>query len=66
MNRAIIEAMGRENWREWIPAGRVGAAGEVAGAALFLASPAARYVNGASLVIDGGYSHNLVRYRHAD
>jgi NAD(P)-dependent dehydrogenase (short-subunit alcohol dehydrogenase family) len=66
MNRAIIDATGRDNWREWIPAGRVGTAEEIAGAALFLASPAARYMNGGCLVIDGGYSHNLVRYRHTE
>ena len=38
-----------------IPLGRQGAPDDVAGAVLFLASPAARYVTGASLVIDGGY-----------
>jgi glucose 1-dehydrogenase len=66
MNRGIIDAMGRENWREWIPSGRVGTVEEISGAALFLASPAAAYVNGTTLVVDGGYSHNLVRYRHAE
>lgn len=65
MNRGIIDEMGRDNWREWIPSGRVGTSDEIAGAALFLASPASRYMNGGCLVIDGGYSHNLVRYRHA-
>lgn len=66
MNRGIIDVMGRDNWGEWIPSGRVGTTEEIAGAALFLASPAARYMNGGSLVIDGGYSHNLLRYRHVE
>jgi NAD(P)-dependent dehydrogenase (short-subunit alcohol dehydrogenase family) len=36
------------------PLGRVGSAHEVAATLLFLASPAASYVNGAVLVVDGG------------
>jgi dihydroanticapsin dehydrogenase len=38
-----------------IPMGRQGAPADVAGVVLFLASPAARYVTGGSIVIDGGY-----------
>ncbi|KRB76187.1 2-deoxy-D-gluconate 3-dehydrogenase [Nocardioides sp. Root190] len=38
-----------------IPAGRWGTARDVAGAAVFLASPAADYVNGHVLVVDGGW-----------
>lgn len=37
-------------------AGRIGRAEDVAGAALFLASSASDYVNGATLVVDGGLS----------
>jgi 2-dehydro-3-deoxy-D-gluconate 5-dehydrogenase len=38
-----------------IPAGRWGEPGDLAGAALFLASPASDYVNGHVLVVDGGW-----------
>jgi 2-deoxy-D-gluconate 3-dehydrogenase len=38
------------------PAGRWGEPADFAGAAVFLASDASNFVNGASIVIDGGYS----------
>jgi len=38
-----------------IPAGRWGTPGDVAGAAVFLASPAASYINGYTLAVDGGW-----------
>jgi len=37
-----------------IPAGRMGEAGEIASAALFLASAEAAYITGASLHVNGG------------
>lgn len=38
-----------------IPAGRWGEAADIAGAAVFLASPAAAYVHGAVIPVDGGW-----------
>lgn len=38
-----------------IPAGRWGEPGDLAGAVVFLASPASNYVNGAILTVDGGW-----------
>ena len=40
---------------ERIPAGRWGSADDIAGAAVFLSSSAADYVNGHVLVVDGGW-----------
>ena len=40
---------------ERIPAGRWGSADDIAGTAVFLSSPAADYVNGHVLVVDGGW-----------
>jgi NAD(P)-dependent dehydrogenase (short-subunit alcohol dehydrogenase family) len=49
------EAFRSETLRR-IPLGRIGQVGEVAAAAVFLASPAASLITGTSLVIDGGYT----------
>jgi NAD(P)-dependent dehydrogenase (short-subunit alcohol dehydrogenase family) len=38
-----------------VPMARVAQPGEIAGAVLYLASPAASYTTGACLVVDGGY-----------
>jgi len=45
---------GRQRLRDRIPAGRFGTVEEVVGAGLFLCSPAADYVTGENLTIDGG------------
>ena len=45
-NKAILDR---------IPAGRWGEPEDIAGAAVFLASPAAKYVHGTILPVDGGW-----------
>jgi 2-deoxy-D-gluconate 3-dehydrogenase len=41
--------------RSRIPAGRWAEPEDIAGAVAFLASPAARYIHGHTLVVDGGW-----------
>jgi 3-oxoacyl-[acyl-carrier protein] reductase len=48
-----------ENWKEEIPARRIGQPAEVAAAIAFLASPAAAYINGINLPVDGGRTKSL-------
>lgn len=49
-----------QKFRDWvismIPLGRIGKPQEVAAAIVFLASPAASLINGASLLVDGGWT----------
>ncbi|MEA5015260.1 MAG: SDR family oxidoreductase [Candidatus Limiplasma sp.] len=59
MNREIVQSMPFE---KWIPLGSAGTVEDMVGPALFLASAASRYMTGATLVVDGGYSQNLLRY----
>jgi NAD(P)-dependent dehydrogenase (short-subunit alcohol dehydrogenase family) len=47
---------GVERWRQRAPLGRLGTAKDVADAVLFLLSPAARWISGTNLVVDGGMS----------
>lgn len=51
--REFVEATGGAEW-DANPMGRVGLPGDVANAALFLLSPAAAYLNGVSIEVDGG------------
>ncbi len=47
---------GVARWHERVPLGRMGSPKDVADAVLFLLSPAARWISGANLVVDGGMS----------
>ena len=53
MARSEIEAHGEEIIRQ-VPLGRIGTVGDVAGVILFLASPIADYLNGATIDVNGG------------
>jgi NAD(P)-dependent dehydrogenase (short-subunit alcohol dehydrogenase family) len=47
---------GVTRWHDRVPLGRLGAPQDVADAVLFLLSPAARWISGTNLVVDGGMS----------
>jgi gluconate 5-dehydrogenase len=55
-NERMFTTPGGARWRERVPMRRFARPDEIAGAALFLASDAASYVNGHTLVVDGGVS----------
>jgi gluconate 5-dehydrogenase len=57
MNRALLDNAEFDAWvKKRTPAGRWGQPEEIAGIAVFLASPAANYVTGQMIMIDGGMS----------
>ncbi len=57
MTRPMMARPDFAQWvRERIPAGRVGRVEEVAAAVVFAASPAASFMTGSSLLIDGGWT----------
>ena len=45
-----------EQYQKKVPLGRLGDASEIASTALFLASNAASYITGSTLVVDGGWT----------
>jgi NAD(P)-dependent dehydrogenase (short-subunit alcohol dehydrogenase family) len=47
-----------------IPLQRIGSDEDVAGTALFLASRAGNYVNGATIRLDGGMTNNMPPSKH--
>jgi glucose 1-dehydrogenase len=54
--RAVSDPLFRKSLEADVPLGRAGRADEVAKLAVYLASPAADYITGATLTIDGGLS----------
>ena len=56
----------RRTYEERIPLGRIASAEDVAGAVVFLATDAARYVTGQVLVVDGGLTINRAGGRAED
>ena len=54
LNATVYTDGVRRTYEAPIPLGRIGSAEEVADVAVFLASPAARYVTGQQVVVDGG------------
>jgi len=58
LNAHAYTAEVRRTYEQRIPLGRIASADEVAGAVLFLATDAARYVTGHELVVDGGLTIN--------
>jgi NAD(P)-dependent dehydrogenase (short-subunit alcohol dehydrogenase family) len=56
LNRSLLAGTARGAWlQQHTPMERFGEPDEIAGAAIYLASPAARYVTGEVLVVDGGF-----------
>jgi 3-oxoacyl-[acyl-carrier protein] reductase len=51
---AVFDAKMREEVLKKIPLNRLGEANDIAEAALFLASPGAKYITGQVLTVDGG------------
>lgn len=47
---------GVRRWQDRVPLGRMGSPNDVADAVLFLLGPAARWISGANLAVDGGMS----------
>lgn len=56
LNRDLLDGPLGEEIRHKTPARRLGTPDDLAGAAIFLASDAAEFVTGTTLVVDGGYS----------
>ena len=56
MARLAPTNQARQAVRRSVPLGRYGTPSEVANACLFLASPLASYISGATLAVDGGWS----------
>jgi 3-oxoacyl-[acyl-carrier protein] reductase len=58
-DRNVPEEIIRNQLSEEVPAGRFGTIGEISALAAFLASPAASYINGTSIPVDGGRTGSI-------
>ncbi len=58
-SRAVDTNVIAEEMRKTIPLGRFGSASEIGAVAAFLASPAASYVSGQSIAVDGGRTSTI-------
>ncbi|MFR3947351.1 MAG: SDR family oxidoreductase [Ruminococcus sp.] len=50
------EEVGQSNFEQWTPLKRFGAASEIAGIIVYLASEESSFVTGSDFVVDGGYT----------
>lgn len=57
MDRLSAKGKDSDKYSWNYPAGRIGDVKDIANAAVFLFSPAARYINGQVLPVDGGADH---------
>ena len=58
-DRGVSEDIIRKQMSAEVPAGRFGIVAEIASLAAFLASPAAAYINGTSIPVDGGRTGSI-------
>ena len=54
MTAGLAAAYGADKWEKVVPLGRMGEGSDIAGAAIFLSSPAAAWISGVILPVDGG------------
>ena len=56
MTRVMHDPATRAEWLSRVPMARYGTREEIAGLALFLSSPAASYITGQAIAVDGGFT----------
>lgn len=62
INREAIARFGRQRFVDWVPLKQLGTVDDIAKTALFLASDDAKYISGATLLVDGGYRLSTIQY----
>jgi 3-oxoacyl-[acyl-carrier protein] reductase len=55
VSKTNVTAAYRDQFTAMVPSGRTGTPADIAGVVSFLISPAADYVNGECIVVDGGF-----------